>query len=196
MSGFLMAFTALFVALDIIGGIPIYLSITRDVPPEDRNSVADTSMGVAFLVALVFTFIGRAVFEHLGITLYDFRIAGGLILLLIALSDLHGGPDQVKKTTVSTGIVPLAVPLITGPGMLTSLVLVVGQHGYGITLLALLSNYLIAWVALRKSDSVQRVLGKEGTVVVSKIAALLLAAIAVSMIRTGFFEAVKVFQVH
>ena len=191
-----MAFTALFVALDIIGGIPIYLSITRDVPPEDRNSVADTSMGVAFLVALVFTFIGRAVFEHLGITLYDFRIAGGLILLLIALSDLHGGPDQVKKTTVSTGIVPLAVPLITGPGMLTSLVLVVGQHGYGITLLALLSNYLIAWVALRKSDSVQRVLGKEGTVVVSKIAALLLAAIAVSMIRTGFFEAVKVFQVH
>jgi multiple antibiotic resistance protein len=130
MSGFLMAFTALFVALDIIGGIPIYLSITRDVPPEDRNSVADTSMGVAFLVALVFTFIGRAVFEHLGITLYDFRIAGGLILLLIALSDLHGGPDQVKKTTVSTGIVPLAVPLITGPGMLTSLVLVVGQHGY------------------------------------------------------------------
>ena len=191
-----MAFTALFVALDIIGGIPIYLSITRDVPAEDRNSVADTSMGVAFLVALVFTFIGRAVFEHLGITLYDFRIAGGLILLLIALSDLHGGPDQVKKTTVSTGIVPLAVPLITGPGMLTSLVLVVGQHGYGITLLALLSNYLIAWIALRKSDSVQRVLGKEGTVVVSKIAALLLAAIAVSMIRTGFFEAVKVFQVH
>ena len=153
-------------------------------------------MAVAFLVAVVFVFIGKTVFVHLGITLYDFRMAGGLILLLIALSDLLGGPDTVKQTSGSTGIVPLAVPLITGPGVLTSLVLQVGQHGYGVTLLALGTNYFVAWVLLRKCDVVQRLIGKDGTVVLSKIAALLLAAISVSMIRNGFFEAITIFQKH
>ena len=192
---FFMCFTSLFVALDIIGAIPVYLSLTRDIPAENRNSVVNTSMAVAFLVAIVFVFVGKTVFHHLGITLYDFRIAGGLILLLIALSDLHGGPDTVKKTSASTGIVPLAVPLITGPAMLTALILQVGQNGYWITTGALILNYFIAWILLKNCDAVQRVIGKEGTVIASKIAALLLAAIAVSMIRNGFFEAVSAYRV-
>jgi len=191
MNDFLISFTSLFVALDIIGALPVYLSLTRDVQKESRNQIVNTSMGVAFVVALLFTFAGKAVFHHFGITLYDFRIAGGLILLLIALSDLHGGPGTVKQTSGSTGIVPLAVPLITGPGVLTSLILLVGQQGYTITLLALISNYAIAWVVLRYSDLIQRWIGRDGTVVLSKIAALLLTAISVSMIRYGVFEAIK-----
>jgi multiple antibiotic resistance protein len=191
MSGFLISFTSIFVALDIIGGLPVYLSLTRDVGKEARNQIANTSMAVAFIVAVLFLFAGKAVFHHFGITLYDFRIAGGLVLLMIALSDLHGGPDTVKQTSGSTGIVPLAVPLITGPGVLTSLVLLVGQQGYFIPLLALVSNYAIAWVALRYCDLIQKVIGKDGTVVLSKIAALLLTAISVSMIRFGIFEAMK-----
>jgi multiple antibiotic resistance protein len=191
---FLMSFTAIFVALDIMGALPVYFSLTRSLPKRERNEVVNTSMSVAFLVALVFLFVGRSVFHHLGITLYDFRMAGGVILLLIALSDLHGGPDAVKQTTGSTGIVPLALPLITGPGVLTALVLQVGQYGYGVTILALVLNYGIAWVVLRYCDIIQRWIGKDGTVVVSKITSLLLAAISVSMIRSGLFEAIAAFQ--
>ena len=194
MASFLMSFTAIFVALDIMGALPVYLSLTRDLPKKERNEVVNTSMSVAFIVALVFLFIGRTVFHHLGITLYDFRMAGGVILLLIALSDLHGGPDAVKQTSGSTGIVPLALPLITGPGVLTALVLQVGQYGYWITILALVSNYAFAWIVLRNCDLIQRWIGKDGTVVVSKITSLLLAAISVSMIRSGFFEALAAFQ--
>ncbi len=193
-SNFLLSFTAIFVALDIIGAIPIYLFITRDLQKSDRNQVVNKSMGVALSVAVAFAFVGKALFDHIGVTLYDFQIAGGIILLLIALADLHGGPDSVKPNTGSTGIVPLAVPLITGPGVLTSLVLQVGQQGYVITLLALGLNYGFAWFLLRNCDGVQRVLGKEGTVVLSKIAALLLAAISVAMIRSGVFGSIRTFS--
>ncbi|MBC7398074.1 MAG: MarC family protein [Bdellovibrionales bacterium] len=191
LQSFMLSFTAVFVALDIIGAIPIYLSMTRDLTVEARDRVVNTSMLVALVVATIFVFIGKSLFGHLGINLYDFKIAGGLILLLISLADLLSGPEAQDRGSGSTGIVPLAVPLITGPGVLTTLVLQVADQGYWITLAALLSNYLIAWVLLRKCDLIKRMIGKDGTVVLSKIAALLLAALAVAMIRSGVFEAIS-----
>ena len=147
-------------------------------------------MAVALVVALVFIAVGRATFHHLGISLSDFRIAGGLILLLVSLSDLLKGPESVHTSSGSTGIVPLAVPLITGPGVLTTLLLQVSSVGYPVTIAALVINYLLAWLILRHCERVTKWIGKDGTVVLSKIAALLLAAIAVAMIRTGIFDSV------
>lgn len=190
---FLLSFTAVFVALDIIGGIPMYLSMTKGLEVPERNRVVDTSMLVALIVAVVFTFVGKSLFGHLGIQLYDFRIAGGLILLLISLADLLGSPESEKRSSGSTGIVPLAVPLITGPGVLTTLLLQVSEQGYIVTLGALFLNYAIAWVMLRRCDLIQKLMGRDGTVVLSKIACLLLAAISVAMIRLGVFEAVRSF---
>lgn len=190
MAEFLIAFTALFVALDIIGTVPIYLSITQDLDRKRRHAVVNKSMGVALFVAIVFMFAGQPVFRHLGISLNDFKIAGGLILLLISLADLLGGPHSVRPTSGETGIVPLAVPLITGPGVLTALLLQSASVGYAITIGALLLNYVLAWQILRHCDRVTQWIGKDGTVVISKIAALLLAAIAVSMIRIGMFDSV------
>ena len=191
---FLLAFTSIFVALDTIGTIPIYLSMTRDLSPKERGVVVNKSMGVAFVVAILFVFVGLTIFKHLGISLFDFKIAGGVVLLLISLADLVGGPESVQRSTGSTGIVPLAVPLITGPAVLTALVLQVGTQGYWITIAALISNYLIAWTMLKNCHGIQRVIGRDGTVVISKIAALLLTAIAVSMIRSGVFEAITTFR--
>jgi multiple antibiotic resistance protein len=189
----LLSFTAIFVALDIIGTVPMYVSMTSSMTPRARTRVLDTSMAVAFLVALIFVFLGLPIFSWLGISLFDFKIAGGLVLLLVSLADLMGGPEAVHKPTGSTGVVPLAVPLITGPGVLTTLILQQGLYGYAVTILALVANYLLAWAMLRKSQLITRVLGKDGTVVVSKIAALLLAAIAVAMIRSGVMEAIRSF---
>ena len=195
MQPFILSFTALFVALDIIGAIPIYLSLTKELSGEARVRIVNTSMGVAFVVALIFVFIGKSLFQHLGITIPDFKIAGGIILILIALTDLLAGPSQ-ERASGSTGIVPLAVPLITGPGILTTLVLQVADHGYLVTIAALLSNYLIAWWALRHCDLIKRVIGKDGTVVLSKISALLLCAIAVAMIRAGIVETIAATQIR
>lgn len=186
----LLSFTAIFVALDIIGTVPMYLSMTQGMERSERNRVVNTSMVVAFAVALIFVFLGQKIFRFLGIGIFDFKIAGGLVLLLVSLTDLVGGPEVIHKPSGSTGIVPLAVPLITGPGVLTTLILQVGLVGYLLTVVALVANYFIAWILLRKSETVTRVIGKDGTVVLSKIAALLLAAIAVAMIRSGVFESI------
>lgn len=190
---FLLCFTAIFVALDIIGTVPIYLSLTSELSSNERKHVVNKSMLVATIVAVLFIFTGQKVFRHLGIEIPDFKIAGGLILLLISLADLLGGPDSHQKTSGSTGIVPLAVPLITGPGVLTCVILQTPIVGYTITILALFANYIIAWVTLRHCDRVTKVIGKDGTVVISKIAALLLAAIAVAMIRGGIVETISRF---
>jgi multiple antibiotic resistance protein len=191
---FILSFISIFIALDVVGNLPIFIHITNGISPKKRNSVIDRSMIVAFLVAIIFAFVGEGLFALFGITLFDFKIAGGLVLLLISLADLIGGPEAVNRASGSTGIVPLAVPLITGPAVITSLVLQVNSSGLVISLAALLTNYLLAWIVLRNSRQVTHWLGKDGTVILSKIAALFLAAIAVSMIRGGVFDAIRVFR--
>ena len=188
---FLLSFTGIFVAMDIIGTVPMYLSMTGGLEARERSIVVNKSILVALVVAILFMFFGQKLFAHLGITIPDFKIAGGLILLLVSLADLLGGPEAVQKSSGSTGIVPLAVPLITGPGVLTAVILQSSTTGILITLMAILLNFVIAWIILLKCETVTKLIGKDGTAVISKIAALLLAAISVAMIRSGIFEAIK-----
>ena len=190
-STFLTSFTAQFVALDIIGAIPIYFSLTHAMEEGERNVMVNKSMLVALVVALVFMLIGLQVFKFMGIEIFDFKMAGGLVLLLIALSELVGGPEAEKNSSGSTGIVPIAVPLISGPGVLTTLILQVSTIGYLMTFFALVLNYGLAWVVLRNSSKVKNLIGKDGTLIVSKIAALLLAAYSLAMLRSGIFEAIS-----
>jgi multiple antibiotic resistance protein len=188
-----LSFIGIFVALDIIGTLPMYLSLTSSLEKSQRNRILNTSMYVAFIVALIFVFLGERIFGFLGITISDFKIAGGIVLLLISLADLVGQHEASNRASGSTGIVPLAVPLITGPGVLTTLILQVNTYGYGITLLALAINYLLALFVLRHSGAVTRLIGNDGTVVISKIAALLLATIAIAMIRSGVVETIRAY---
>jgi multiple antibiotic resistance protein len=110
---------------------------------------------------------------------------------LISLADLVGRPEHEHRITGSSGVVPLAVPLISGPGVLTAVILHMESDGWQIALSALLSNFVMAWVLMRKSSRVYQLLGKDGAVVLSKLVALLLAAIAVSMIRWGLVDMIR-----
>ena len=193
-ANFFLSFVAIFVALDVVGTLPMYVTMTNGMTEFERRKVVNTSMLIAFLVAVAFMVGGEALFQHLGITLSDFKIAGGIVLLLISLADLVGSAEVKSRASGQTGIVPLAVPLITGPAVLTTLILQVSRFGWLITVLALSTNYAMAWLLLYRSQAVTRVIGRDGTVVVSKIAALLLAAIAVSMIRGGVFDSIASFR--
>lgn len=168
--------------------------MTEGMTRDERSATANTSVGVAFVVAVVFLFLGNVIFDYLGITIPDFKMAGGLVLLLIALADLVGKPEANNRGSGSTGIVPLAVPLITGPAVLTSLVLQANTVGYWMTLLALFVNYLLALIVLRRSEKITRMIGRDGSVVISKVVALLLTAIAIAMIRSGIFGAISTFN--
>lgn len=194
LNSFALTFVAIFVALDILGTLPLYIGMTHHLDDRVRNRVLNTSLFVALVVAVAFIFAGEAVFRAIGITVYDFKIAGGLVLLLVSLADLVGQHEAKERASGSSGIVPLAVPLITGPGVLTTLILQVRSAGIAATLSALLLNFLFAWIVLRHSRWVERMIGKDGATVFSKIAALLLTAIAVAMIRSGIFDAIAAAQ--
>lgn len=184
----LSSFTAIFVAMDIIGTLPVYFKLTEKMTTSERSRVVDFSIVVALVTALLFALVGQVVFRFLGIDVADFRVAGGLVLLLISLADLVGKPEHESRSTGSAGIVPLAVPLITGPAVLTAILLHIESYGHGIAISALLINFALAWVLMRKSQSIYKLLGKDGANVLSKLVALLLAAIAVSMIRGGLMQ--------
>lgn len=180
----------IFVAMDIIGTLPLYLGMTKGIDKRARRKIVNQSVLVASSVALLFVILGKRVFVYLGIETYDFKVGGGIVLLVMAILDLIKGKDA-ESHTQSTGIVPLAVPLITGPGLITTVMLQVGIYGYVIVLFGMLLNFSFALLVLRKGGVITQLIGSEGTDIISKIAALLMTAIAFSMIRTGIFEAIK-----
>lgn len=191
---FVLSFMAVFVALDIIGIVPLYMGLTHNMDPQHRTTVLNKSIGVAFSVAVLFGVAGNSIFHFLSISTADFKIAGGLVLLLVSIADLLQGPESQQQSSGSTGVVPLAVPLITGPSVITTSILQVSTRGYVIGVLSLILNFLFAWWVLARSQAVARLIGKDGTVVVSKIAALLMTAFSVSMIRAGLEETIRAFQ--
>jgi len=184
---FLLAFIPLFVAIDIVGVLPIYVGLTDGMPAEAKRAVVRSATITALAVAVFFMFLGETVFRVLGVTTDDFRIAGGLLLLVFAVQDLiiGGKPRRTVTATATVGVVPLGMPLIVGPGTLTTALLVVQQQGYFWAAAALVANLAIVYVVLRSSERLMRLIGPGGAVAAAKIASLFLAAIGVMMVRVG-----------
>lgn len=184
---FLQAFIPLFVAIDPIGLAAIFLGLGQNLPPERRQKTADQAIWTGGLVALGFLLLGTSIFAALGISVGDFQIAGGLILFVIAAKDLLSSAAESEKLPEDFGVVPLGMPLIAGPASITTM-LVLAQNakiGFWVTLAALGANLLIVVFALHYSDWLGRKIGATGMRAISKIVSMLLAAIAVAMIRQG-----------
>jgi len=183
---FWLCFVPLFVAVDAIGVLPMFLSLTEGFDAAKVRRIIAQSMITAIVVALLFLAIGKFVLHFLGITVADFMIAGGILLLTISVSDILSPEKRQRQVDPeSVGAVPVGVPLIVGPAVLTTMIALAGQYGFLWTIAAAMINILIAGLVLRTSGSIIRVLGKAGARVISKLASLLLAAIAVMMIRKG-----------
>jgi len=177
-------FIPIFVAVDIFAIIPIFVSLTRDMPLKKRRGIERDSVLTALAVSLIFVGLGEAIFRVLGITGNDFKIAGGLILLILAILDLMGY-SRMREQTGKLGVVPIGVPLIVGPAVLTTILVLVDHYGIGPTVVSLVVNLFIVWLSFRASENILKVFGRGGIVAISKVMALLLASIAVMMIRLG-----------
>ena len=184
---FIVAFIPLFVAIDPIGLVACFMGLAPNASREHRQRQGLLAILTGFGVAIAFIFLGRAIFAALGITVSDFQVAGGLILLGIAVRDLLGfGEGQRSGADQDFGVVPLGMPLIAGPALLTALLLLVDTVGVFFTISSLIVNLLLVEVGFRYARRIEAVLGKQGLAGVSKLIALLLAAIAVSLIRRGW----------
>jgi len=183
---FLRAFIPLFVAIDPIGLAAIFLALGQGVPAATRKKIASQATLTGGAVALLFLFLGQSIFAALGITSGDFQIAGGLILFILAARELvQSAAEEPPKLADDFGVVPLGMPLIAGPASITTLILLAQTVGVKWTLVALAANLVLIVLAFAGSEMLGRLIGVTGLRAVSKIVSLLLAAIAVNMIRHG-----------
>lgn len=187
-----MAFIPLFVAIDVPGLVPLFISLTTGMTLKAKRQLIVEATFTAGAVALTFLILGKVIFKFLGITENDFRIGGGIVLLVLAVTDLLFASDETKSAgNSSVGIVPIGIPLIMGPAALTSIIIVVDAYGYWISMLSLVLNLFIVWFTFRHSDWVIKIMGEGGSRAFAKVASLFMVAIAVMMIRVGVQNILK-----
>ena len=186
MTAFWYCFVPLFVAVDSIGLLPLFIALVEGRNKAQVRRIIFQSILTAIIVGLLFLFVGEAVLRFLGITVSDFLVAGGLVLFLIAVNGLF--TDPAVKTNVrpeDLGPVPIGVPLIVGPAVLTTIMLLAQEYGAAPAAFALVANIGLTGILFGISEYVIAVIGKSGAKIMSKIVHLLLAAIAVMMVRRG-----------
>jgi len=189
---FVASFVLLFSVFDVIGTVPVFLALTHDLS-DQRAVIVRDSVVIATVILLVFALAGQLIFRALGITLDDFRIAGGIILFIIALDNLRGKISQTR--TIAAGEIaafPLATPLMAGPGAIST-VMIYANPPYGLLeiFLVILLNSVVTYLILERASWVQKALGNNGAQVFTRIVGLLIAAIGIAFIREGILGIIK-----
>ncbi len=181
----------LFVVLDPIGILPYYQAVIARLPAEERPGVLRRALTAALAMLLAFALLGDALFRLLGVTVGDFRIAAGIVLMIYAVAaifEVHiGSPGQAG----SIAIFPLATPLLAGPGSITTVMYIKYVYGLPTAIAATAVNILVAYPILASSTLLLRVLGRHGALFVDKFMSLILAGFAVALIREGIQEAMN-----
>jgi len=180
-----LAFIPIFVAVDALGVLPIFVNLTFHLKEREKRIIIAQSLLTAIILAIAFIFLGKAVFRLLGITVGDFMIGGGAVLFCIAMIDLMNSEKKRRIPPKDLGAVPLGTPLIVGPAVLTTSLMIIPSYGIVATIASILINVLLAGLIFMFSDTLIKVLGSAGTKALSKITSLFLIAIAVMMIRKG-----------
>lgn len=188
------AFVTLFVVMDPPGTIPVFLALTGNRRPAERKRAAWQAVAVAFGVISVFALFGRTILEYMNISLPALQAAGGLLLLLVALELLTGRADDPESSgNANVALVPLGTPLLAGPGAIVATMVFVqesdGGMDYFSLALGVVAVHLALWASMRYSVFLLRVLRESGIMLVTRIAGLLLSAIAVQLVA----DAVRAF---
>ncbi len=199
---FLKALVALFTVVDPIGLAPVTLSLTADLSPYERAIVVTRATIVAAGVVAIFGVFGQAIFAALGVTPPAFSLAGGALLFLVAIDMLFGRQSGARETTreareakkrEDVSVFPLAIPMIAGPGTLTTIILLNNSAGPDWSLRAMIAvaaviTLIACWITMRVSFSIQKRIGVTGVTVLSRVQGMLLAAVAAQFILNGLAE--------
>ncbi|ABN74287.1 MarC family transcriptional regulator [Actinobacillus pleuropneumoniae] len=191
----IVQFVVLWAVIDPIGSIPVYLAKTNQLSTAERHKVALKAVGIATIILLFFLVAVQSLFEMMQIPLSAFQIAGGLVLLIFALTMIfgEGKPENEIKMQTSLSelaVYPLAVPSIASPGAMMAIVLLTDNHRFSltdqfITTLIMLAVLLITYFLLLAASKIQNVIGSVGASVISRVMGLILAAVAVNNLLVG-----------
>jgi multiple antibiotic resistance protein len=200
----LVSITAVFVVVDPVGAVPFFLALTRDLEPSRRREVARRAAFAAFLFLAIFAVAGAVIFRWLGVSLGAFKMAGGVLLLIMAVDMIRTQPSPVRVTAgeIEAGaaredvaVVPLAMPLLAGPGSIVTVVVLASRaratHSWRVlpVLLAILLVSVACYYILALGAKTEKLLGRTGMNVAERLAGLLLAALAIQFLIDGLMEA-------
>ncbi|WP_426753159.1 MarC family protein [Myxococcus sp. Y35] len=201
---FLVSLSAIFFVVDPIGVVPLFLAMTAGDSQEKVRRTALRACLVACGMMLFFALFGSVIFKVFGVSLGAFRVAGGILLLITALDMLRARPSETRTTPSEeqegvvkedVAIVPLAIPLLAGPGAIATAMVLMAKGDTLLSALPVLAAVLLTFVAsyfiLRASGLIQRVLRQSGVAIVERVMGLILAAIAVQFIADGGKELLR-----
>ncbi|MFH1663664.1 MAG: MarC family protein [archaeon] len=200
---FVSVFVSLFVVVDVIANVPIFISLTEKYSKKERNEIAVKAMAIAFIVLIGMAVLGQRIFGYLKIDLYSFKIAGGIILFIIAVEMLFGmrtrteyNKQETEEEKENITVTPLAVPLHTGPAAITTAIVLFSTAGTielkAVFFVAAVLVYLVSLIILIKSEIIFRVLGNVGLKVFVRVMGLILASIAVQFVIEGIKAAIVI----
>jgi multiple antibiotic resistance protein len=201
---------ALFVVMDPVGVIPLYVSLTRNMSNNERKVISSNAVITTGILLLVFAIAGTTILSIFGVTISSFMIAGGILLFIVAIELLTRGewafgnprtianirkkspdkanyltPDSESLSGGESGVVPLAFPLLAGPGAITSVMISYQSNGLLISILSIAIVIGLTFMILRIAGSINRLLGQRGSMIVTRVFAVIVAAIAVQYIIQG-----------
>lgn len=183
---YLQGFLTLFIIFDPIGNVPLFHAFTSSFEAQKKAKILNDSVKVAFAILVVFAVIGAYILDFFRISMDDFKIAGGVLLFIMSIEGLLGKEEGRWMNREDVAIVPLATPLMAGPGSIyTVMYLMQPPNGPLVALFAITANVILQWALLRSSNTLMKVLGRAGSTIISRIMAFILSAIAIGMIRSG-----------
>lgn len=191
-------FTSIFIIMGPFSVIPVFISLTQSDTKEEVDKIIKKAIGCTVVICLLFAFVGTYFFKIFGISINSFRIAGGLLLLLMAISMLHARRSKIRVTAVEqregiekedVSIFPLAIPLIAGPGAISTIVLLTSEANtfihWPIIIVSILVSNALMYLILKLSERFYKILGDTGINILTRIMGLILASIAVEYILHG-----------
>lgn len=201
---FIYAFASIFLIVNPVAGLITFISLTSGMNTAERRGVAKRSVMVACLLAIVFAISGELILRFFGVTVDCLRVAGGILLFTVALDMMHARisresvtmeeiRDATKREDVS--IFPIAIPLLTGPGTITTVILII-RTGAALELkmmviLAILLTFALSYLIFRFANRINKIMGVTGSLVITRVMGLLLGAIAVNFIAIGIWNMYK-----
>jgi multiple antibiotic resistance protein len=185
-SDIITAVIALFVVIDPIGNIPLFIALTKKLEKEEQKTVSKTAIITTGILLIIFGVAGSQILQLFGITIFSFMIAGGILLFIIAIELLTYGEWRFASNVKGeAGVVPIAFPLLAGPGAITAVIILYQTSGFLITVFSIIIVIAITYVILRMVNPLYKILGNRGSMIVSRVFAIIIAAIAVQYIVEG-----------
>jgi len=181
------AFFILFVAMGALGNLPVFWDLTQKLPKKQIKKSINHAFIIASILLLVFLLFGTKILNFFGISFNSFKVAGGIILLIFGIKIVMG-LKLIEKNAKQYDVaaVPMATPLITGPAVITTIIILVNDFGFLLALLVAILNLVVAWVVLRQTELLFKIFGRQGSDVMARIMGLMLTALAIEFIKQGW----------